>query len=110
MRRGRRTRDQRLDPAETRRVDRDSHAVDKTPSRIEAAFEFETHDAAEPVEQFTGAKMVRMAFQAGIIDPDDCAMLLEPSRNLERTFVLMADSHRKCLHPAMKQKARVRIE
>src|SRR5258708_3345060 len=110
MRGGRRPRYQRLYPAETRRADRNRHAIHKMSRRVETAFEFETQHAAEAVEQFARAEMVRMAFQAWIVDPADCAMLFHPSRYLERTFILMAHAHRERLHPAMEQKARVRIE
>src|SRR5260370_29811460 len=110
MRRGSRTRNQRLDSAETGRVDRYRHALDKTSSRVETAFEFKTQHAAESVEQFVGAQMVRMTFQPRIVDPAYRTMLFHPARDLERTFVLMAHAHRERLHPAMKQEACVRIE
>src|ERR1700732_1408501 len=54
--------------------------------------------------------MIRVALEAGIVYPRDRAMLLEPSRNLERTLILMAHAHGERLHPAMQQEARVRIE
>src|SRR5713226_10046390 len=103
MRCGRGTRDQSLDPAETRGADRNRHAVDKAPRRVKTAFEFETQHTAEAVEQFTGAEMIRMALQPRIIDPADRAMLFHPSRDFERTFVLIAHPHRERLHPAMEQ-------
>src|SRR6266478_984401 len=110
MRGGRGPGYQRLDATETWRIDRNRHAIDKASRRVETAFEFETQHAAEAVEKLAGAEMIRMALQARIVDVGYRSMLFHPSRNLERTFILMTDSHRERLHPAMEQKARVRIE
>ena len=79
----------------------DARARDETVRRSDTARQLEAEHAAETVEQLAGAEMVRMAFQTRIVDSAYRAMLFHPSRDLERTFVLMADAHREGLHPAM---------
>src|SRR5271154_3120232 len=110
VRSGCRPRDQSLDATETRRANRYRHAIHETLRRVEAARQLETQHAAEAVEQLARAQMIGVTFEPGIVHARDRAMLLEPARNLERALVLMPHAQRERLHPAMQQKACVRIE
>src|SRR5713226_9657324 len=54
--------------------------------------------------------MTAMALKPGVIHLCDRAMLLEKTRNLERTLVLITHPKRQRFHPPMQQKTSVRIE
>jgi len=70
----------------------------------------EAKHPAESVEQFSGTLMLRMSFEAGIIDGRDAWMRFKEPRELQRSVVLMAYADRQSFHSPLQQETCVRIK
>src|SRR5580704_18697679 len=101
MRGRRRTRDQALNSAQTRRTNGNRQPADKRFRRFRSALEFETETSARALEQFACSLITWTAFESGIVHPCYLGLILEKVCNFERTLILIAHPYRQRLKPAM---------
>src|SRR5579863_1367090 len=110
MRRRRRPRDERFDPAQARRAYRNRDALDKPLCVRDPALKLKAQHAAKTVEQFARSQMIGMRLESGIIHASYARMRFEKTRDSQCALVLMTHAHGERLEPAIQEKARVRIE
>src|SRR5437868_14960234 len=96
---------QALDSAQARRRDRQSQARNKLLSMINTAVKLEAKHPAKSVEHFPGALMVRMPFEAWIIDGLYGWMRFKEARQLQGRVILMAYADPKSFHTTLKEEA-----
>src|ERR1700691_586762 len=85
---------QRLNAAQTRCQDWNSGPLHELLRLRGGALDLETQHAAEPGKQLARTLVLRMAFEARIVDPRDGRVSLEEAGNLQCTLILL--SHPQC--------------
>ncbi len=109
MRSGRRTREQRLNSAKTRRDDRDRRAPHELVRALGRRAQLEAQHTTEAAEEFTGALVSWMRFKAGVVHACHFGTRLQELRNPQRALVLVTHAKRQRLEAAIQQESRVRI-
>src|SRR6266508_4767015 len=110
VRRQSRLRQERLDPSEGGRLDRQLGRGDEPLRRTGPAGQLVAQHSAEAFEETFRAVVARMTFEPGIVHTHDLAPPLEEPRYLERALVLIAHAYEERLDPAVQEERRVRIE
>src|SRR4051812_27891981 len=87
--------DQRLGVADVGEQREDLDVIDEPAAGIDATANTERDDPAEATVQVAlGELMARMRGQAGVGNPGDLGLLLEPLRDRERILAMALDSQR----------------
>src|SRR6185312_3129681 len=71
--------------------------------------QLEAEHAAETGEQLAGARVTRMALEAGVVHSRDGSVTLQELRDSQRALVLMADAKRERHQAAIEQEGCVRV-
>ena len=109
MRRRGRPRGERLDAAQADRVHDQLQPAQERVGLGRVGLELEARHAAEAREETTGALVLRVAGQAGIVDLRHLRVALQPRRHLERALVLRRHPQRERLDATLEQEAGVGV-
>src|SRR5262245_11404658 len=86
------------------------NATDEPFGCVDSVLDLKAQHSAKAVEELVRALMLRMAFEARIVDRRNGWMRAEETGHCQRTAILMRHAQRECLHAAMQKKCCVRIQ
>ncbi len=73
------------------------------------AAQLKAQHTAEAAEELAGARVARMALEAGVVHLRDGAVTLEKLRDAQRALILMTNAERERHQASVEQKSRVRV-